>query len=595
MVNLLYLSFLLLLILGFSSCTLERKHPPNTERAHLKAPDYIYSIKIISDVKASMQDGVKLSADLYLPESPEKFPAILVRTPYGKKSRDLVEMAIFFAQRGYGVVIQDVRGKYSSEGSFYPFLKEAEDGYESLKWVAEQPWCNGKVGTAGVSYSAIAQWLLSSSVGHYLKAMIPIFSPSSYLEDGIYQNKVFRFSLAILWATKVSGKKNQNLKYYHWPELFFRLPLISLPERMNRKILYFKDWIKHSFKDSYSDKFSMEGKYGEIDVPVYHVGGWYDVFAEGTLRNYMGMMKYGKTVETRKSQKLLMGPWDHGSLSLSRIGEIDFSPAAILDLYELQLKWFDFWLKGLDTGIMEEPPIRIFVMGRNLWRYEKEWPLARTLFTNYYFHSNGSANSLRGNGKLSLEPPSVESPDTYLYDPKDPVLTLGGNNCCWSSIVPMGPYDQRPVETREDVLVYSSEPLKEDLEMTGPLMVKLYASSDAADTDFTAKLVDVHPDGYAQNLADGILRARWLESAGRAVFLQPGRIYKFPIYLGSTSHLFKKGHRIRVEISSSNFPRFDRNLNTGYELGIDDRMQTATQTIYHNSIHPSHIVFPIIP
>ncbi|MBM3944078.1 MAG: CocE/NonD family hydrolase, partial [SAR202 cluster bacterium] len=268
---------------------------------------------------------------------------------------------------------------------------------------------------------------------------------------------------------------------------------------------------------------------------------------------------------------------------------------SMLDLMDVERRWFDRWLKGIKNGVEAEKPLRLFVMGANEWRNESEWPLARTKFTPWYFHSGGKANSLTGDGTLSPKKPAAEKPDTYTYDPRFPTPTRGGCNCCDPEIVAWGAYDQRSVEYRQDVLVYTSEPLKEDMEVTGPVIVKLHASTDCRDTDFTAKLVDVYPDGYAVNLCDGIIRGRYRESTSKQKLLKPGQTYEFTIDLWPTSNVFLKGHRIRVDISSSNFPRFDRNPNTGNRFGYDTEMRVANQTVFHESARPSHIILPVIP
>ncbi|MBT5828866.1 MAG: CocE/NonD family hydrolase, partial [Candidatus Latescibacteria bacterium] len=290
-----------------------------------------------------------------------------------------------------------------------------------------------------------------------------------------------------------------------------------------------------------------------------------------------------------------VGPWPH-ALSLStRTGDIDFGAHSMIDLETVEMRWFDHWLKGIDNGILDEPPLRLFIMGINKWRNEHEWPLARTDWQKWYLHSNGQANSLIGDGHLSTDLPVQEIPDHYIYDPNNPVQTVGGNNCCSPDVVPWGPYDQRPVEMRGDVLCYTSAPMEADLEVTGPIKVVLYAATDVTDTDWTAKLVDVSPTGYAKNLCDGIVRARYRQSFSDPLLLEPNRIYEYEIEVGVTGNVFQKGHCIRLDISSSNFPRFDRNANTGHTFGMDVDLCCANQTIHHVPEYPSHILLPVIP
>jgi putative CocE/NonD family hydrolase len=328
---------------------------------------------------------------------------------------------------------------------------------------------------------------------------------------------------------------------------------------------------------------------------MYHVSSWYDIFLRDAIIHFNGLRSRAMTPEARGGQKLLLGPWAHlfpyTTPTTGGTGDIDFGPNAFVDLHDVQLRWFDYWLKGIDTGIFAEPPIRLFVMGTNEWRDEHEWPLARTRYTPYYLHSRGQANSLNGDGALSPEVPGEEPVDHYRYDPADPMPTWGGNTL----IIPVGVKDQREVEARQDVLVYTGEPLGKPLEVTGPLKVVLYASSSAPDTDFTAKLVDVRPDGYAQNIADGIMRARYRESLMTPKLLARDEVYEFTIDLWATSHVFLPGHRLRVEISSSNFPRFDRNLNTGEDQATGAHFQAAEQRVFHNQRFCSHILLPVIP
>jgi putative CocE/NonD family hydrolase len=373
---------------------------------------------------------------------------------------------------------------------------------------------------------------------------------------------------------------------------YWTLPLRDYPILRQEGIgPYFYDWLDHPTQDVYWQQWAINERYDAIQTPALHIGGWYDVFLEGTLRNFTALRRAGGP-----PHKLLIGPWFHMPWS-HMVGAVDFGPAARNCIDDLQVRWFNHWLKDEPDGLLDEPPVRIFVMGENQWRAEQEWPLARAVDTRFYLHSQGRANSLSGNGRLDTSAPGDEDPDVFVYDPGGPVLSLGGHSCCFAEIAPMGPADQRPVESRNDVLVYTTAPLDRDLEVTGPVTLLLWAASTAVDTDFTAKLVDVYPDGRAINLCDGIVRARFRDSLTQPAPIEPDRVYAYRIRVGSTSNLFRASHCLRLEVSSSNFPQYDRNLNTGHDVGWDslsDRV-VATQTILHDAAHPSHLVLPAVP
>jgi len=371
------------------------------------------------------------------------------------------------------------------------------------------------------------------------------------------------------------------------------LPLIDMPKLAGRNAQFWRDWVRHPDYDDYWKKLNAEEVFDQIGIPVHTAGGWFDIFSQGTLRGYMGVHQKGKTEAARRSSRLLIGPWGHGPSE--KYGDLDFGPHAMVDEQAVQLRWFDRWLKGLDNGLDREPPVTLYVMGNNVWRRESEYPLARTQYRKMYFSSGGRANTLHGDGRLSWNPPAAgTAPDQYRYDPDNPVASLGGNNCCGTP-TPAGPRDQRPIEARGDVLVYTSDILAEDLEVTGPVKVVLNASSDGPDTDFVAKLVDVYPDGRAISVAEGILRARYRESLSRPRLLEPGRVYELTIDLVGTSNAFLKGHRVRVDITSSHFPQFDRNPNTGEEFGMGVRVRIAQQVVHHSAERPSHVLLPVIP
>ncbi len=574
-----------------------------------------YRIVVERNMPAKMRDGVTLRADVHRPDAPGAFPVILMRVPYDKTAATPLNYVDYFVPRGYVVVVQDTRGRYASEGEYYPLIHEATDGYDSVEWAATLPWADGRVGTAGQSYHGATQYLLPHTRPPHLVCQVPISASADFHASWVYHTGgAFEFGwqvpYAIFMARNTAERKGlggaylSRLDEYVLPEINFaqplkdewyrHLPIKDWADWLKDTAPYFVEYLNHPNDGPYWEPLNLYKYHQHIGTPMYHIGSWYDIFQEGTLGNFTGIVRHGRP-EARTTQKLLMGPWGHlrpyAAPTTGGTGDIDFGPHAAIEIHDIELRWFDHWLKGIDTGLMREPPVKIFVMGDNVWREEQEWPLARTQYTTYYLHSQGSANSLHGNGALSPETPAEEPPDSYVYDPRDPVPTRGGNTL----VIPMGVYDQRPVEERRDVLCYTSETLTRPLEITGPISVKLYAASSAPDTDFTAKLVVVRPDGYAQNLADGIVRARYRDSRADPSPITPGTIYEYNIDLWSTSYVFPPGSRIRVEIASANFPRFDRNPNTGQALFADAELQTATQTIFHDATHPSRIVLPVIP
>ena len=568
-----------------------------TKSAHLFKPA---NFQARYDVKVPMRDGVRLSADVYLPrERSGPVPAILARTPYDNGDfaglTKVVDQAIYFVQHGYAFVVQDVRGRFDSEGEFYPWVNEFEDGHDTVEWVGEQEWCDGNVGMMGFSYVGGVQWQAAMTAPGHLKCIAPGVIGDDHHGQTHFQGGAMQLSLDMTWTFLTDARTWHPIDNYDWKQVLSHLPLSEMAEAAGSSAERLSDWIDHPDYDEYWKRIAYRERYGDVVVPVLQIGGWYDTFTVGTMNNFVGMRTSGGSELARANQKVIMGPWVHQASLHSHAGDRDFGRDSVLDLNAEHLRWFDRWLKGVANGVEEEAPIKLFVMGADEWRDEHEWPLARTRFTPFHLHSGGRANSLRGDGTLSVEAPGDEPADEYVYNPAFPVPSNGGNNCCSPEIVAWGGYDQDQIEQREDVLVYTSEVLEEDLEVTGPVIAKIYASSSAADTDFTAKLVDVHPDGYALNLCDGIIRARYRETPERQVLMEPGKAYEFTIDLFPTSNVFKAGHRIRLEISSSNFPRFDRNLNTGGRFGHETEMRVASQTVYHDSERPSHVLLPVIP
>lgn len=553
-----------------------------------------YSVDMRLDVKVPMRDRVNLSADIYFPKAAETFPTILVRTPYSNNMPELIEKARRLANNGYVCVLQDTRGRWDSDGDYYPFVDEPADGFDTQEWIGRQPWSNGKIGMAGGSYLGCVQWLSAPLGSKFLKCLAPRVMCNDYFNDLLYPGGAFQLNVAITWGMRTRARTAQSIDFHDWTEMFHTLPLIDMAKAVGEDVPFWRDWLEHPTEDEFWSALNVEKKFHEIGVPALEMGGWYDLYAASSFKNWAGLRERGKTAEARRG-KLIVGPWPHRLSPGVRIGDVDFGAHSMVDLEALELRWFDYWLKGINNGICDEPPIRLFIMGINEWREESEWPLARTRWQDWHLHSGGNAATAIGDGRLSPAAPGEEAPDRFVYDPRFPVQTIGGNNCCSPHIVPWGPYDQRPLEMRSDVLCYTSAPLEADLEVTGPIKVILHAASDAPDTDWTAKLVDVSPSGYAMNLCDGIIRARYRDSRTRPTLLEPGRIYEYTIDVGVTGNVFRKGHCIRLEISSSNFPRFDRNPNTGHAIGKDAETRPARQTVHHSSKYPSRIVLPTIP
>ncbi len=560
-----------------------------------------------------MRDGVVTRADVYRPKKAGRYPVALERTPYDKSRGQAMYYAmrpLRAVSRGYAVVIQDVRGRWASDGEFYPLRQEINDGYDSVEWCAKQPWSNGKVGMWGPSYVGATQWLAAASVPPHLSCIVPNITASNYYEDWFYRDGALQLSFVGAWILDSfaahellrQGKKKRaeemlDIMDHMDEKLFDFIPLSKLPYfKDNADYIY--DWLAHPEQDSYWEKVNLENYHERIRVPAFNIGGWYDIFLQGTIDNFVRMRKHGKSPESRE-QQLLIGPWMHWGRAgwLEKlVGDMDFGHRASNDAIDLEgmvLDFYDRWMKGGKPK--NKSPLKIFVMGENAWRDEKEWPLERTEYTDYYLHSEGSANTADGDGTLDVTPADDASPDRFVYDPLDPVPTIGGALCCDLTYTPAGPYDQSCLEKRKDVLVFSTSPLKRPVEVTGPISLRLFASTSAADTDFTGKLVDAWPCGYVQNLTQGIIRARYRESRKEPKLIQPGRIYEYAIDLWATSNVFGKGHQIRLEVSSSNFPQFDRNMNTAKHPFIEDKPVIAVQHIHHDSAHPSRLILPVIP
>jgi putative CocE/NonD family hydrolase len=559
-----------------------------------------YEFTVQYDEPVKMRDGVTLRADIYKPKTDEKLPVLLMRTPYDKSKTWVTPFAHVAAARGYIVIIQDVRGRYESEGEWYPFKHEGEDGYDTIEWAGTLPYANGRVGMFGGSYVGATQMLAALTKPPHLAAICPGVTASNYHENWTYQGGAFEQWFNQSWSSGLV----ENTETRRWNNLktamdgMNGLPLTSysaLKPNAEGLAPYYLDWLAHPSYDEYWKKWSIEDHYAQIQVPVFSVAAWYDIFLGGSLRNFVRLQTEGGTDAARKGQKLYVGTGGHAGGWGGKIGAVDFGDKALLDPDMLMLRWYDHLLKGEANGAENDKPVKIFVMGKNVWRDEDNWPLARAQVSKYFLHSHGAANGVSGDGMLNTAAPGSEERDTYNYDPADPTPTIGGPLCCAELPPGLGPQDQRPAEARSDALVFTTPAFSQEFEVTGPISAELFVSSSAVDTDFTAKLVDVWPSGFAQNLTDGILRMRYRKSAEKPELMNPGEIYKITIDMWATSNVFLPGHKLRLEISSSNFPRFDRNLNTGEEQARGTKMLKATNMIFHDKDHPSALILPVIP
>ena len=556
------------------------------------------------DAEGHARDGTVLRADVYRPDAPGRYPTIVERTPYSKSG--FVDRGRKLAERGYVFVIQDVRGRYASDGEFQPGFYsadhvDAEDGYDAVEWAAALPWSNGRVGTVGSSYDGWTQLELAHTRPPHLEAMVPQAIAANLLDREM--SAVLRLGRVLWWSVVTLSPDQRRRKDARWgprtidrsEELWterdrvkwlWHLPLMDIPDDAMFGIgPHWRSWLN----DHASDHFGFEAKHSRIEVPALVTTGWYDQQV-GAIKNFTGLAENAATRAAREHTRLIVGPWTHAGDQWDRkVGEVDFGPDAERDYYEVADRWFRAWLKDDESALEGWPRVELFVMGANRWRAEDDWPLARARYTSFYLRGNGAANTPAGDGALSQEAPGDEPPDTYVYDPRDPVMTL---------YTPPGqnePQDQRRLDGRGDVLVYATPPLERGVEVTGPVSLRLWAASSAPDTDFTAKLIDVWPNGFAQELCYGIVRARYRESFEAPTPIEPGRPYEYTVTLNPTSNLFRQGHRIRVDVSSSDFPNFDRNHNTGGDDYANADLAPATQTIFHDSARPSRIILPVIP
>lgn len=562
---------------------------------------YLNEIRIERHKAVPMRDGVTLYADLYRPVKDGRYPTLIVRTPYGLQRDGIHETLIKFAQHGYAMLSFDVRGRYESGGAWEPFRNEGLDGYDLIEWAAKQDFSNGKVATQGGSYLGHVQWAAAAQQPPSLVAMFPALASTNIYANWITFGGAYRLSFNYGWGVARMPNRIMLPQYWHteaytpeelkYDNILWHLPLNTGDlKSANSTVPHYRDWLAHPSYDAYWKAISDEERMDKMQVPAEVSGGWFDIFLAGTINGYTMMKQKAANERARKNTRMIIGPWGHGPTQ--KYGDVDFGPQAKIDQFEEELRFFDYNLRGVENGLDKNLPVKIFYMGANKWRSEADWPIPNTNYRELYL-GGGGANSVRGGGTLSFAKLSVGATHEYNYDPEKPVATLGGNNCCGTPTL-AGPKDQRPIESRNDVLVYTGDMLTAPLAIAGPIKMKLTAATDGPDTDWMVKLVDVYPNGFAMPIAEGILRARFRNGLDKPELLTPNTVYDFTVDLVGTANVFQPGHRIRVDITSSNFPQFDRNPNTGEPLGSATRLRVAHQSIQTGGPRPSHIILPVV-
>jgi hypothetical protein len=569
-----------------------------------------FEVRATRGNKAAMRDGVKLSVDVAQPKTEGRFPAILIITPYSNNP-GFQKRAAWFAKRGYVVAVADSRGRFDSEGTWDPFdPKHKTDGYDLVEWLAHQPWCDGKVGMMGLSYMGWTQWWTATQAPPSLKCIVPEVAPPDAMFNAPYQNGVL-VSWMVDWGGANAGRVGQTMGPGPYGGFaseerrladYMQLPYVKLNElRGAMDAPWFEKWIRgNTSSDPYWQGIAYQkpGEYAKVVVPSLAATGWFDADFPGAPMNYLAMKQHGANADARRP-RMVIGPWQHIINTSRKLGAFDYGEQAIIDWDGYVCRWFDHWLKGIDNGVMNDAPVHVFVMGRNEWRAEQDWPLPQTRWTKYYFDSGGRANSISGDGVLNTSPPKGSDHDSYVYDPSKPTRSpfTGGH-------LEDGAADTRKSSSGNDVLVYTTPPLEEEVEVTGPITAKLYAATSARDTDWMVRLIDVQPDGFSAMLCEGVMRARHRDPERNGAFnpaklslIEPNEVYEYTIdFWRATANAFAKGHRIRVEISSSYFPYYLRNLNTGADnIGLETTGVIATQKIMRSAGQASHIVLPIIP
>ena len=541
------------------------------------------------DVGILLPDGTRLSADLYRPADDGSHPTVFELTPYSNNSDRTMEAAWAFVRRGYAYITVDVRGRYDSEGVFDAWRDDGKDGSQVIDWIADQAWSNGRVATTGGSYSGMNQWLMARESNPHHVAIVSYVAPADGFQDAARFNGVPKLDLIFTWSAGMYGRVNQSRNGWDWQGVMGQLPLNTLGELAGRPISFWEGWMEHDVLDDWWDPVQMSGRYEDFDIPSFNVTGWWDGQLIGATKNYENAVRTGSDPA---DHMLVIGPWLHGVNRNRRIGVRDYGPEAIIDLDAVRDTWLDQRMLGGPKGDL--PPVMYFLQGKNEWKHASSWPLADTRYTSFFLDSGGNANTLFGDGLLREGRAGGGPPDEFVYDPMNPVPTVSSRTAGARGGIAQGSVDNRTVETRSDVLVYTTEPLEEGVEITGRVSMTVYLSTDVADTDVSVKLLEVEPSGRALNLTHGIARARYRNSFETPELLQPGEVYKVDVTLFPTSIYLPAGHRIRIEVSASNFPLFGRNLNTAASPDVTSEYEVAHIQIHHTDEYPSQIVLPII-
>jgi len=570
-----------------------------------QAPEPTHTVHVDRNIPVPMRDGTVLCADIYRPEAEGKYPVLVERVAY-ELTRRCKANGEFFASRGYVFVGQNVRGAFGSEGQFIPFQDDGwganRDGYDTVEWAGVQPWSSGSVGLVGGSYSGTAQYLALPTRPPHLKAAFIREGASDAYRDCLFRNGAYQLQICRGWAMQnvlaflqhraapeTEASRRRLEKAMEEIENWLRhLPLKSCPPLEGLADWHFSA-LDHPQDGPIWWEANLSLRFSEADTPVVHLGGWFDIALDSTLRSFQGIRKAGRSETCRKAQRLVIGPWIHGpqNVGKQKVGELNFGPEAAYDLNAHRLAWYDHWLKGANNGVLDTPPVRVFLMGENRWLDLEDWPPEGVAYRPAYLHEGTGRNDASlNNGRLTFtSPESTERPDSFVYDPDDPVPSLivypGG-----------GPADHRSIEGR--MLTYTSEALDTDLTVIGPVKAVLYGLSSVLDTDWVVRLCDVWPDGRSMPVCDGILRARYRDSLEHTELMIPQQIYRFEVDLWATAQVFKAGHRLRVQVTSSDFPRYDRNLNTGGPFGEEARGVAAVNTVFHDAMRPSHLLLPVI-